>query len=228
MNKRLSFLAALIVIAIPAVSPAAPIRPGPYVSGFIGAGAAQDTNVTTTIFGPVGGTINDRVEFDPSIYLGGTGGFDFGYVRLEGELSYKHSEITTVNDKTNNVRYANVDGSIGALAMMFNTFINLRNDTPITPYFGGGVGFATLHLSDTSGVNTTTGTPTALYQSDNDTVFAYQAGAGVEIALNRRVSLDLGYRYFGTSTATFNKDVITTTDLIYRSHNGAIGVRVKF
>ena len=228
MKWSLVTVALLATLAVPVVGSAAPVRPGGYFSGFIGANATQDTNVSTTTFGPGGGTINDRVESDPGIYIGGTGGYDFGYVRLEGELSYRHAEMNVVNDKTNNVRYVNVDGRIGALAMMFNTFVNLRNDTPVTPYFGGGAGFAALHLSDTNGINSNTGVQTGLYQSDDDTVFAYQAGAGLEIALSRRISLDLGYRYFGTSTAKFDKNFNKSTELILRSHNGAVGVRVKF
>jgi opacity protein-like surface antigen len=106
--------------------------------------------------------------------------------------------------------------------MMFNCFFDLHNDTPVTPYIGGGAGFAALHLEDTF-VNTG-----LFYQEDDDTVFAYQAGAGLEIALNRRVSLDVGYRYFGTSRAEFNENFITETSLKYESHNAAVGVRVKF
>jgi opacity protein-like surface antigen len=170
------------------------------------------------------------VEFDPSINIGGTGGFDFGVVRLEGELSYKHGEISAVNDQTNNVQYRATDGSLGALAMMVNAFIDLHNYSPITPYLGGGVGFAALHLSDTFGTNvsTTPLTRTQLYNEDNDTVFAYQAGAGLEIALNRRLSLDVGYRYFATSRARFEKNPFLTTELKFESHNGAVGFRVKF
>ena len=33
---------------------------------------------------------------------------------------------------------------------------------------------------------------------DDDLVFAYQIGAGVDYAISNRLSLDLGYRFFGT------------------------------
>jgi opacity protein-like surface antigen len=42
------------------------------------------------------------------------------------------------------------------------------------------------------------------------------------------LTLDLGYRFFGTSTATFGKDLPITTDLKFQSHNGIVGLRVKF
>ena len=228
MIRSLVVVAALMTIAIPTVSSAAPMRPGPYVSGFLGVTIPQNSNVTTTVFGPGATTFSDLAEFDPNINVGGTAGYDFGFVRLEGELSYKQGNISTVNDQTNSIQYVNVDGSLGALATMFNAFVDLHNTTPVTPYFGGGIGFAVLNLSQTSGINSTTGVWTPLYPSDNATVFAYQVGAGLEIALNRRVSLDLGYRYFATDKANFDTNGFTSTELKFESHNAMAGVRVKF
>jgi len=228
MRRSFITLAAIAVLAFPAVSQATPIHPGPYVSGFIGGSAVTNTDVTSTNFSTLpAGTIRDRVEFDPSINIGGTGGFDFGVVRLEGELSYKHGEISAVNDQTNNIQFRSTDGSLGALAMMANAFIDLHNYSPITPYLGGGIGFAALHLSDTFGFPAGGGSQVLLYSHDDDTVFAYQAGGGLEVALNRRLSLDLGYRYFATSKARFDRTSIETR-MKFESHNGAVGLRVKF
>ena len=230
MKRNLIALIALVVVAIPAIGLAAPARPGGYVSGFLGVNATRDTNVTSTDFTTVTpGVFEDRVEFDPGINIGGTGGYDFGMMRLEGELSYKHGEINAITDKSDGFRFRSVDGSLGALAVMFNGFFDLHNESPITPYFGGGIGFAALHLSDTFGTDTRVGvTRLLLYPEDDATVFAYQAGAGLEIALNRRLSLDIGYRYFGTAKAKFDTDFASTTELKFESHSGAVGIRVKF
>ena len=230
MKKHLITVAAAITaISIPTICTAAPPRPGAYVSGFIGASMARDTDATTVdYFAPIITTFNDRIEFDPGINVGGTGGYDFGFFRLEGELSYKYAEMKAINERNSGARYSSIDGNLGALAMMANAFFDLHNNTPVTPYFGGGAGLAVLYLSDTFGTNTTTGSRDFIYSEADDTVFAYQVGAGVEIALNRQLSLDLGYRYFGTSTATFDKDVTRTTELKLESHNMAVGLRVKF
>lgn len=233
MKRSLVAVAVLTILAIPAISLAAPPRPGPYVSGFIGVSVPQNTDVTFTEFG--GNIFKDHVEFDPSINIGGTGGYDFGFVRLEGELSYKQAEMSTITSTNLTsggiARFVNVDGRIGALAMMLNCFIDLHNNTPVTPYFGGGVGFAALYLDDTFATIATgpnAGFPTTLYLYDDEAVFAYQVGAGLEFALNRRLSLDVGYRYFGTSEATFSNQLFGQATAKLQSHNAAVGIRVKF
>ena len=233
MKRSLFAVAVLAILAVPVICSAAPPRPGPYVSGFIGVSVPQDTDVTFTEFG--GDIFNDRVEFDPSIYMGGTGGFDFGYVRLEGELSYKQAEMSTITSTNltsgGTTQFVNVDGRIGALAMMFNCFFDLHNNSPVTPYIGGGIGFAALYLDNTFGTIVTgpnAGFGTTLYWEDDDAVFAYQAGAGLEIALNRQLSLDVGYRYFGTDEADFTSQPFGQASLKLQSHNAAVGVRVKF
>lgn len=223
--KRISAVVAVVALcAVPVVAGATSPRPGGYVSGFFGVSAAADTDVTS-INNQSGEVFNDRVEYDPNIYVGGTGGYDFGHFRLEGELSYKHAEISSITDDTG-FRFRGVDGSLGALAFMANAFVDVHNNTPVTPYFGGGIGFAVLSLSDTFGSDNSG--RLLLYPDDDTTVFAYQAGGGLEIAINPSLSLDLGYRYFGTTKGTFDSDWITTTKLKYESHNGMVGFRVKF
>jgi opacity protein-like surface antigen len=228
MKRILSTVTAVALLVIPAACLAGPPRPGGYASGFIGVSGPRNADVTTSDF--LGATFNDQVEFDPGINVGGTAGYDFGIIRLEGELSYKRSEIKGITDKSDGFQFRNPDGNLGALAMMVNAFFDLHNATPVTPYWGAGIGFAALHLSDTFGTDTRGGTTERplLYASDTDTVFAWQAGGGLDIALNRNLSLDLGYRYFATDKASFNGDLATTTSLRLESHTGAVGLRVKF
>lgn len=226
MKKSVTCIIVLCFMVIPALSWGASVRPGPYVSGFIGATVTRNTEVSSSQFSN-GGLVpfNDQVEFDPGLNIGGTGGYDFGYMRLEGEMSYKYAEMSNITT-AEGVRFGNPDGgSIGVFAMMANAFVDLHNSGPITPYFGGGVGFANLYLSGDFGDVTANGT--FFYPEDDDTVFAYQAGAGLGIALNRRLTLDIGYRYFGTARATFSNG-FDSASLKYESHNAAVGVRVKF
>ncbi|MDA8428635.1 MAG: outer membrane beta-barrel protein [Geobacteraceae bacterium] len=223
MKRKLIVIAALAALALPAVCSAAPPRPGAYVSGFLGVTVPKDSDVTGIDFlGTPPLSIDEQIEFDPGINVGGTAGYDFGIVRLEGELSYKQGEMKSVTLTTGD-RVNDVDGSLGVLAMMFNGFFDLHNSTPVTPYWGGGIGFAAMHLSDTFAPD-----GSLIYQAGDDTVFAYQAGAGLDIALNRQLSLDLGYRYFGTAKANFATGQDIETSMKYESHNATVGFRVKF
>ena len=234
MNKKLIMLAVCAALIVPTASQATPARRGPYVSGFIGVSGATESDATTTDFTLTAPrSFHERVKYDPSINIGGTGGFDFGMVRVEGELSYKQGEISslTSQDFTTGTtsQIIDTDGRIGAFAMMFNTFLDFHNYSLITPYIGGGIGVAFLHLDDTFGTNVsaTPVTRGVVYFHDDASVFAYQVGAGFDIAINPRLSLDLAYRYFGTETAHFNSTPIVTS-LKFESHNGSVGIRVKF
>lgn len=223
--RKLTIITATLLLALPSIGAAAEPRAGGYVSGFIGVSVPSDSDVTTDYFDN-SPSVRDRVEFDPGINIGGTGGYDFGYVRLEGEISYKYSEISSLYDQTSNQRYRNLDGDLGVSAFMANVFFDLHNVSRVTPYLGGGIGFAVLNLSDTFGTNVNG--RQYLYGEDDDAVFAYQVGAGAEIALNPRYSLDLGYRYFGTDTANFDNDFDQSSSMKFESHNVTVGFRATF
>ncbi|MFZ3208520.1 MAG: outer membrane beta-barrel protein [Geobacteraceae bacterium] len=229
MKKRLTTIAALALLALPGICAAISDRPGGYVSGFLGVSIPRNTDVTNSDF-ISNETFDDLMEFDPGINVGGATGYDFGIMRMECELSYKYSEIKSITDQTDGFRFRSVSGNLGAFATMFNLFHDLHNDSPFTPYWGGGIGFAVLHLSDTYGTDIISGVQQRilLYSADDATVFAYQAGAGLEIALNPQLSLDLGYRYFGTAKARFDSDLRSMTEMKLESHNAVIGIRMKF
>ena len=218
MKTYLVAIATLVFFSIPSLGAAAVDLPGAYVSGFLGTSFARDTTVS-------GFDFNDKVTFDPGIYLGASGGYDFGFLRLEGELSYRNAPIDTVTESSDE-RLRNVDGDLGAFATMFNVFLDLHNPSRVTPYLGGGIGFATLHLSDTTGFDNEE--EFQLYDESDDTVFAYQVGAGMDIAINSRYSLDIGYRYFVTDKANFEGDSIPSDLRRFESHNAMVGFKVKF
>lgn len=223
MKRVLIVFTAVVSLMLPTLCGATSPRPGPYVSGFFGTCILGDADVSSYDYW-TGTSYADRAEFSPDINIGGTVGFDYGAVRVEGELSYKHAEFTTITDRINNVQFHNASGNLGALAMMFNTFFDLHNSSPVTPYVGGGVGFAALHLSDTYVAEF--GPP--IYQEGDDSVLAYQIGAGFEIALKQRLSLDFGYRYFATTKASFDSFQDIASELKFNSHNLAVGLRALF
>jgi len=221
MRTYLILIIALTIFSVPSISTAANGRPGPYFSAFLGSSFAKDATITGYEFGT---PYSDRASFDAGIYTGATGGYDFGFLRLEGELSYRYAELDTVTF-SNGTPLHNVDGELGALATMFNVFFDMHNNSRVTPYLGGGLGFASLHLSDTTAYNG--GTKVFLYDDSNDTVLAAQVGGGMDIALNSRYSLDIGYRYFITDKAQFDGNGISS-NMRLESHNAMVGFKFKF
>lgn len=221
MKAYLIAIVTLVVFSIPSLSAAAAGRPGPYFTGFLGTSFARDTAVSGFDYGN-SIAFRDQVTFDPGVYIGGTGGYDFGFLRVEGELSYRHAKIDSVTDQ-NGVPFRRVDGDLGAFATMFNVFFDIHNASRVTPYLGGGIGFASVYISDTTSPDITGN----LYDESDDTVAAYQIGAGMDVALTNRFSLDIGYRYFITEKAKLDGNFISS-DVRFESHNAMVGFKFKF
>jgi opacity protein-like surface antigen len=218
--KMKLFVTTVALCALPVIATAAPSKPGAYMSGFLGFNQTSNATMETTdFFTPPATTFNDRLEFDPGIYIGGTGGYDFGMIRLEGELSYRGADIKKVNSDRG------VDRNLGMLAMMFNGWFDLENPSPITPYWGAGIGFVSMNF-DKDYHDRATGDP--VFYEDTATTYAFQAGGGVEFSITPRFSLDLGYRYFRTGKATFDKHSDLENKLEVENHNVALGFRAKF
>lgn len=138
--------------------------------------------------------------------------------RIEGELFYKTAS-------TREFKYSDItaksNGGAWSVGSMTNVYYDWFHDAGILPegpsYIGAGVGFANINMS---GGNIDGHT---LWNRDSDTVFAYQAIIGSAIPINKILSLDISYRYFGTTDITI--DQIKTS---YSNHNIVLGVRYYF
>ena len=58
---------------------------------------------------------------------------------------------------------------------------------------------------------------------EDDSVFAYQVGAGIGYAVSDQATIDLKYRYFATEDPDFGG-----VDAEVASHNIYLGIRVNF
>lgn len=184
---------------------------GPYVSGNIGFAMLSDSDVTDST---VPGKIID-VEYDTGSALGAALGYDFGNTRLEGEISYQKNDF----EKANLPRVDfDLSGEITSLSLLMNGYYDFVNNSDFTPYFSAGLGFAEIEANDLNVHGL--GLPDS---NDDDTVFAYQVGAGVGYAINEKVTIDVKYRYFATSDHEFD-----TREAEFASHNFLFGVRVNF
>ncbi|RII27729.1 MAG: porin family protein [Geobacter sp.] len=213
MNKLMTVLVVVLVLTTSSVGFAAGGRG--YVGGAAGVFLPQDSNVTYFD----GSTGNQ--SYDTGYVLTAFGGYEFeSGLRLEGEFAFREAELNRV---AGNYGYYGYNDTLWAFSGMANLFYDIRTNTNVTPYLGGGIGFATVSLD--RGYDYYSGYYNNNYydSSDYETVFAYQVGGGVCIDLNRNMALDVGYRYFGTDDIQFFDRKI---DL--ESHNVTVGVKFKF
>jgi len=146
----------------------------------------------------VNGPQNQTVSYDVGYTFDGAFGWAFNqYVGLDFESGYNWGRINNIPGY-----YAN-GSTIANVPFLANLTLSMPiPHTNIVPYIGGGAGgaesiFDAHSFSDAAMLQT-------LYGSESDTVFAYQAFAGVRFMLTPNLSLGLGYKYFATGNPTFS------------------------
>lgn len=209
MKKFFSLVICFFVfLIVPVVSFSA--SPGPYVSAQVGMGFLMDSDFSTSA-----GT--GTVEFDPGFATGIAGGYNFGMFRVEGEIGYQINDIDNISACLGgSCGSASASGEVTALSFLANAYFDFANKTPFTPYITAGIGVARLDIDDFAILG-------YHYGDSDDTVFAYQVGAGVAYAINKNFSIDLKYRFFGTSDPNFDG-----VDAEANSHNIYLGLRYNF
>lgn len=184
---------------------------GPYISGHFGVGLLTDSDISEP--GATG-----KIEFDPGLALGIAAGYNFGEVRLEGEIGYQKNDIDKISACAGGLCISGIGASGDATSTSFlaNGYYDFVNTSPFTPYISAGVGLAKIEVDDFSVVGINIG-------SADDTVFAYQLGVGVGYAVNKNLTIDLKYRYFATEDLDLG-----STKAECASHNFYIGLRYNF
>jgi len=99
-------------------------------------------------------------------------------------------------------------GDMTAYSFLGNIYLDFVNPSPVTPYLTAGMGMATVELND------------VFYEDYDDTVMAYQVGAGLAFQINPHFTIDLKYRYFDTEKPNFDG-----IDADFASHNVYCGFR---
>jgi len=208
---RKKFLTIACCAALLSISTTAYSAEGLYVSGNIGVAILSDADVTDT---KPAGTPNGSLEYDTGTALGIAVGYDYGNdIRAEFEIEYQKNDMDKFNPSGSGA--VTVNGDISSVAFLANGYYDFHSESDFTPFVSGGLGFASLSMNDfnTSG----------FIVDDDQTVFAYQLSLGVAYAVNKRVDVDVKYRYFATSDADFNNATVE-----YATNNVTIGVKVGF
>lgn len=202
---------------------------GFYVSGDVGTGLTND---------PMG---SDRfkTELSPGFLVGGAFGYDFGRFKVEGEIFYQGYEI---DDQTKDgvsrgetIPRAfigspwEIEGTYSALATMLNGYAEFGPWERTRLFVGAGLGMATVSSKVEAVSRFLFFENKKTVVDDSDSVFAYQAMAGMLWQIGERIELVFKYRYFATEDPTFTDYTgATATQDGMRTHAVTFGARYKF
>jgi outer membrane autotransporter protein len=137
------------------------------------------------------------LDLDNGLVLNGAVGYNFGSARLEAAVGYQNHDLS------------DYDYDVSLLTLMANAYYDIDTDSSVRPYIMGGVGMAN---ADTS------------WNDQDETVFAWQVGAGLGFEIADNTTLDLGYRYLKPND--FDNDSVG--DVKSESHNVMLGLRYQF
>lgn len=181
---------------------------GPYAAIYGGGNWLADSDVV------VGG-VPGEAEFDTGYIVGGAVGYGVGFglvaPRAELDVSYRDNDFDQVT--LGGVTTPGT-GDVTALSGMTNLWFDVPMFGQFKPYFGGGVGASRVAVDD--GVNT-----------DEDTVFAWQLGAGLAYQFTPMLAATVDYRWFNAEDPSFNLGG-ANVDAEYRAHSAMAGLRFNF
>jgi opacity protein-like surface antigen len=209
----------IMTLCLPLVlcGPAKAQHSGPYVGAFVGGNA-----LVTAKGSDSDGSFS--LKFDPALQGSAVLGWDFaprnpvGEGRIELEYTRRSNPLKQVKFAEGDI---NGSGKVTADSLLLNFFAMYRDKSPWSPYAGVGAGVARMEASDLKVAGNPLGHGTSV-------VFAYQLGAGIDFAMNKYLSLDLGYRFFNSIRPKFTEANGQTFKMDYYSHNAILGLRVGF
>jgi opacity protein-like surface antigen len=143
-----------------------------------------------------GGFPGGDVDYTVGIAASAAIGYSFNrYLAADFEFGVISAYIDSVQG------FYSYDSYLDNLPFVVN--LSARYPSPgtlVTPYIGGGAGgTATTFSTDGFGDNFT-----VAYGTETEVVFAWQAFAGVNVALNKNMAVGLGYRYFACEDSSFS------------------------
>jgi opacity protein-like surface antigen len=204
--------------------PPPPLEPcvgcaGPwYLKGFVGAANPHVGDIFAEEF-----KFNDFVvehkDIKSSPLFGLGFGYDTGhYFRFDITGEYRGSAVFLAQDKYpgpngfidggTNEYTADIESWVG----LANAYVDLGTWHCVTPYVGGGIGFASISVLGYKDVNVPN-LGVAYGRDNTDTNFAWAAYAGLSYKVTPGLTIDLSYRYTDLGDARAGK--VTTYDELF-------------
>lgn len=213
MTLRMLTIAAVGLGAV-ASAPASFAAPkGPFVGIMGGANFTDDFDVSGTGVG-----INRSVDTDTGWGVVPSIGYRYGNgLRTEFELGYRSNDVDSVSGSTFG------GGQIKVKSAMLNLLYDVGTGSRITPYIGGGIGYARVKYDNVRPVGVGFG-----HIDDSDGVFAYQGIAGLSYWVSDALELAAEYRYFATKDPDYGTSAGVPVEGEYQSHGAMVGLRWNF
>ncbi len=196
MKRLLTNLAILATISSGAAAQDSARQDGAYFR--VGAGLTalsdwnQDITANPTAVFPAGPLATSQSLTNGNGFTAGAAlGFDYADgIRTELEYRYDSSSIDSFSTQGGvrpGLPTPPVNDSLTAHLLMSNFYFDFYNDSPITPFVGGGVGGASVTNEN----------------GDSDAALAYQGRVGVSFALGGGFSADMEYIYLRTNKLVY-------------------------
>lgn len=217
MKRTCQILIALCCLPLLFCGQAKAQHSGPYVGAFFGGNALISAKSTDSLG-------NFGLTYKPGLQESAVIGWDFepgnpvGEGRIELEYTHRSNQLDRVKFTDGTFTGG---GKVTADSLLVNFFGVFHDKRSWSPYVGVGLGAARMEASDLI----VTGEPLA---SGTNVVFAYQFGTGIDYALTKHWSIDLGYRFFGSLRPEFTESNGKKFKMDYYSHNAVLGLRFGF
>lgn len=222
------------IIPAPIPHAAAPVDTGGwYLRGDIGVGIQDMSGWDVS---PAPGDIMRTLTLEDTPFVTFGVGYQFNeWIRLDLTGTYRASASFSSlwTAPAPSPQGNEFHGKHGAFVGLANAYLDAGNFYGLTPYIGGGIGFATHFVSGFYDVGIGGRNAFGVANAATSTTFAWALHAGVSYDVSSRLKLDIGYSYTNLGEADLGRLVCTpacgggfrvTSDAI-DSHDLRLGMR---
>ena len=203
-----------------------------YVGVEGGAMIVEDIDFDVRTAAGVSTASGTTIDHEYGIDLDGVIGYDFGGFRLEAEVGYRRASVESIRSTValpavpgaGTIAANTFDragGRTSALSFMLNGLLDFGPDDGLQGFVGGGVGVSRVQAR--YGLN-----QRANFLDDSDTVFAWQALAGIRAPLSDNIDATVKYRFFNADNVNLVNSANSTLDGRFRSHSILGGITYNF
>jgi OmpA-OmpF porin, OOP family len=165
-------------------------------------------------------SVHGHTNYDVGWLAGTSAGYEWnkGFA-AELEFTFRQNHIDRI--ATSAALYRG--GDMHSFSTMFNGYYRFHNETPFTPYIGGGIGEAIVVLNN---ARPTFGLDRRPF-GGTDCEFAYQGIAGVSYPIASHFTAAVEYRYFASLRPGFEQGASKVSSSYY-SHNAILRLVYNF